>query len=309
MASFAPRPTRRDPERCGDVVDFIEEVEERLRSDRYATLARRILPWFLAAVLAVIVGWLGVWGYRAWRDRSNVEARLGRLRQGRSDATSRATWTGSLRRVRHDRQDRSGWLSQSGAHAAGGYSPGGGQERRGGRAVRSVGQGGAERDLSRPRRAESRSGPAGHGALPATADPAFRSHRRQKAVQPQGSRSLGGGKAGRGQDSGGSRRLSGPHSDRRQGDRFDEPPPFFLFFLLCFLNLLTAAATLTFFLTAAFALPPATFYTRCLPACHLHCLPASPPPPPARPSPPHTHTHTFTFPPPTAIAGRRPRSV
>ncbi len=52
------------------MVDFIEEVEERLRSDRYATLARRILPWFLAAVLAVIVGWLGVWAYRAWQDRN-----------------------------------------------------------------------------------------------------------------------------------------------------------------------------------------------------------------------------------------------
>jgi hypothetical protein len=51
------------------LVDFVEEVEERLRAERYGALARRYLPWFIAAVLAAIVGWLGVWGYDAWRDR------------------------------------------------------------------------------------------------------------------------------------------------------------------------------------------------------------------------------------------------
>ena len=52
------------------MVDFVEEVEEQLRAERYANLARRWLPWFAAALVAVIVGWLGVWGYDSWRDRN-----------------------------------------------------------------------------------------------------------------------------------------------------------------------------------------------------------------------------------------------
>jgi hypothetical protein len=52
------------------LVDFVEEVEERLRAERYASMARRYLPWFLAALVATIVGWLGVWGYKAWQDRN-----------------------------------------------------------------------------------------------------------------------------------------------------------------------------------------------------------------------------------------------
>lgn len=50
--------------------DFIEEVEGQLRSERYRELALKLLPWFVAALIAVIVGWLGVWGYHAWRDRN-----------------------------------------------------------------------------------------------------------------------------------------------------------------------------------------------------------------------------------------------
>ena len=52
------------------MVDFVEEVEEQLRSDRYRSLARRAWPWFLAALVAVVVGWLVAWGYNAWRDRN-----------------------------------------------------------------------------------------------------------------------------------------------------------------------------------------------------------------------------------------------
>jgi hypothetical protein len=52
------------------VVDFVEEVEEQLRSDRYLGFARRAWPWFLAALIAVVVGWLGAWGYNSWRDRN-----------------------------------------------------------------------------------------------------------------------------------------------------------------------------------------------------------------------------------------------
>jgi hypothetical protein len=52
------------------VVDFVEEVEEQLRSERYRGFARRAWPWFLAALIAVVVGWLAAWGYNSWRDRN-----------------------------------------------------------------------------------------------------------------------------------------------------------------------------------------------------------------------------------------------
>jgi hypothetical protein len=55
------------------VVDFIEEVEEHLRSDRYRAFARRSWPWFAALLAAVIAAFLAVWGYDSWRDR-NVAA-------------------------------------------------------------------------------------------------------------------------------------------------------------------------------------------------------------------------------------------
>jgi hypothetical protein len=50
------------------VVDFVEEVEERLRAERYANFANRWLPWIVAAIAAVVIGWLGVWGWRTWQD-------------------------------------------------------------------------------------------------------------------------------------------------------------------------------------------------------------------------------------------------
>jgi hypothetical protein len=52
------------------LVDFVEEVEEQLRAERYATIARLYLPWFVALLLAVVIGWLGVWGYDNWRNRN-----------------------------------------------------------------------------------------------------------------------------------------------------------------------------------------------------------------------------------------------
>jgi len=51
------------------LVDFVDEVEEQLRAERYASLTQRYLPWFLAAIVATVIGWLGVWGYDNWRDR------------------------------------------------------------------------------------------------------------------------------------------------------------------------------------------------------------------------------------------------
>ena len=58
------------------MVDFVDEVEEQLRSDRYRALARRILPWFAAALAATIVGWLGVWGFQAWQNRNVGKASI-----------------------------------------------------------------------------------------------------------------------------------------------------------------------------------------------------------------------------------------
>jgi hypothetical protein len=58
------------------VTDFIEEVDEHLRSERYLTLARRWGPWLVAALLAAVIGWLGVWGYNAWRDRDIGKASI-----------------------------------------------------------------------------------------------------------------------------------------------------------------------------------------------------------------------------------------
>jgi hypothetical protein len=57
-------------------VDFVEEVEERLRADRYRDLANRYLPWVIAALVAAVIGWLGVWGYGAWRDRNIGQASI-----------------------------------------------------------------------------------------------------------------------------------------------------------------------------------------------------------------------------------------
>lgn len=58
------------------MVDFVDEVEEQLRSDRYRALARRILPWFAAALAATIIGWLGVWGFQAWQNRNVGKASI-----------------------------------------------------------------------------------------------------------------------------------------------------------------------------------------------------------------------------------------
>ncbi len=56
--------------RSRPLVDFVNEVEEQLRAERNAGLAMRLAPWFVAALVATVVGWLGVWGFNAWRDRN-----------------------------------------------------------------------------------------------------------------------------------------------------------------------------------------------------------------------------------------------
>jgi hypothetical protein len=56
------------------LVDFIEEVEEQLRSDRYRSIAIKSAPWFAALLAAVIGVWLAVWGFNVWRDRNIAAA-------------------------------------------------------------------------------------------------------------------------------------------------------------------------------------------------------------------------------------------
>ncbi len=58
------------------MVDFVEEVEEQLRAERYATFARRGLPWFVGVLLVVVLGWLALWGYHSWRDRNVAAASI-----------------------------------------------------------------------------------------------------------------------------------------------------------------------------------------------------------------------------------------
>ncbi|MBV8683062.1 MAG: tetratricopeptide repeat protein [Caulobacteraceae bacterium] len=58
------------------MVDFVEEVEERLRAERYANFANRWLPLIVAAIVAIVIGWLGVWGWRTWQDRNIGKASI-----------------------------------------------------------------------------------------------------------------------------------------------------------------------------------------------------------------------------------------
>lgn len=56
------------------MTDLFEEVEEQLRSDRYRTLARKVLPWVLAALAAALIAALAWWGWTTWRDSEAAKA-------------------------------------------------------------------------------------------------------------------------------------------------------------------------------------------------------------------------------------------
>jgi hypothetical protein len=56
------------------VTDLFEEVEEQLRSDRYKQFAQKALPWMLGIAAAVLVAFLGYWGYDAYRDKQIATA-------------------------------------------------------------------------------------------------------------------------------------------------------------------------------------------------------------------------------------------
>jgi hypothetical protein len=74
------------------VVDIFEEVDEHLRSDRLAVLARRYLPWIGGVLLLALAIALGAWGYTAYQQK-NIEAAsqayadgLDKMSQGDLDA-------------------------------------------------------------------------------------------------------------------------------------------------------------------------------------------------------------------------------
>jgi hypothetical protein len=74
------------------VVDIFEEVDEHLRSDRLAVLARRYLPWIGGVLVLALAIALGVWGYTSYQQKNTEAASqaysdgLDKLSQGDFDA-------------------------------------------------------------------------------------------------------------------------------------------------------------------------------------------------------------------------------
>jgi hypothetical protein len=56
------------------VSDIFEEVEERLRSDRYILLAQKVWPWVAGGLAAALLGALGYWGYDTWRTKEAAKS-------------------------------------------------------------------------------------------------------------------------------------------------------------------------------------------------------------------------------------------
>lgn len=54
--------------------DLFEEVEEQLRSDRYRSFGLKALPWLLGVIAAVIIGYLGYWGWTSYRAHASAKA-------------------------------------------------------------------------------------------------------------------------------------------------------------------------------------------------------------------------------------------
>lgn len=56
------------------MVDFFNEVDEDIRSQRMQTLARKYLPWVGGALLAGLLVAGGYWGYETWRADAAAKA-------------------------------------------------------------------------------------------------------------------------------------------------------------------------------------------------------------------------------------------
>jgi hypothetical protein len=59
------------------VVDVFDEVEEQLRSERYRNLAVKSLPFVAAAVVAVVIGVGGYWGWTSYKSTQANKASEG----------------------------------------------------------------------------------------------------------------------------------------------------------------------------------------------------------------------------------------
>ena len=59
------------------MVDLFDEVDEELRSDRTISLLRRIAPWLISILGALLILFLGYWGYTSWQDRNLAAGALG----------------------------------------------------------------------------------------------------------------------------------------------------------------------------------------------------------------------------------------
>ena len=56
------------------MTDFLEEIEEQLRSDRYRQLFLRGWPWAVGVALAALAIALAAWGYQSWRAHEDAQA-------------------------------------------------------------------------------------------------------------------------------------------------------------------------------------------------------------------------------------------
>jgi len=56
------------------LTDFLEEIEEQLRSDRYRQFFLRAWPWALGVALAALAIALAAWGYQSWRAHEDAKA-------------------------------------------------------------------------------------------------------------------------------------------------------------------------------------------------------------------------------------------
>lgn len=56
------------------MTDFLDEIEEQLRSDRYKQLLLRVWPWALGAAGAALAIALLFWGYDSYRSRQEAKA-------------------------------------------------------------------------------------------------------------------------------------------------------------------------------------------------------------------------------------------
>ena len=56
------------------MTDFLDEIEEQLRSDRYKQLLLRIWPWALGVGLALLLAALAWWGFDSYRKNQAAKA-------------------------------------------------------------------------------------------------------------------------------------------------------------------------------------------------------------------------------------------